>query len=247
MEAELPEFMLYPDFTSTTEVSLAYTVDKLKTILTDCCIMTTCSPTKVCSHTVVQGVVCSHTVVQVPLLAPNHIGDMTDVQVITALQQLGQSWCIPHELEVRLAALCNALAAAPNTMPAPPGTTPVPSVTSPEQMHQQLLDLVSTLQEQIQCQAQDTAALRTAMAKCETSWAHGQGRDHGRARQDEQDDEDIIIQDKAVHTRQRRAVDDLEPSVLPDKVAKGNGVASITAAFVQALNELLGTSSLGCG
>eukprot|EP00961_Rhodomonas_salina_P102448 1378194-Rhodomonas_salina.2 len=184
MEGEMPEFMLYPDFTSTTEVSRVYTVGKLKTILTDCGITTTGSPTKV----KLVKLVCLHALVQVSLLEPDHVDDMTDVQVITALQQLGQSGLIPRELEARRAALRDALAAARGALHLPPGTTPVPPATSSERMHQQLIELVGTLQAQIQRQAQETAALRTAMGKLESGWARGQDRADGRGRQDKQDD-----------------------------------------------------------
>eukprot|EP00961_Rhodomonas_salina_P053608 719031-Rhodomonas_salina.1 len=231
--------MTYPDFTSISEVSRAYTIDKLKTILADCCISTTGSQTK--AKLVEQ--VCSHAVVQVPLLIPDHVGDLTDVQVITALQQLGQSERVPRDLEARRTALHDALAAAASGE----DRNSTPQETSPERMHKQLLELVGTLQQQIQRQAQDTAALRTAMAKLESSWSRKQGRDDCRNHQDEQDDEEIIIEEADAHARRRRPADDQEPPARPGKVAKGDGVASIAAAFVQALDELLGTGCLGCG
>eukprot|EP00961_Rhodomonas_salina_P014978 201211-Rhodomonas_salina.1 len=71
-------------------------------------------------------------------------------------------------------------------------------------MHKQLLELVGALQQQTQRQAQDTAALRTAMAKLESRESSEQGRDDGRNRQDEQDEEEVIIEEADAHARRRR-------------------------------------------
>ena len=239
MEAELPEFMTYPDFTSISEVSRAYTIEKLKTILADCGLPTTGSPAK--AKLVEQ--VCSHAVVQIPLLGPDHVGDLSDVQVIAALQQLGQSERVPRDLEARRTALRDALAAADSSGE----RDSTPPETSPDRMHKQLLELVGALQQQIQRQAQDTAALRSAMTRLESRESRGQGRDDGRDRQDEQDEEEVIIEEPDAHARRRRPVDDPEPPARPGKVAKGDGVASIAAAFVQALDERLGTGGLSSG
>lgn len=46
MGSEQPEFMQYPNFTSTNYVIRAYTMEKLKVILADCCLTVSCSPTK---------------------------------------------------------------------------------------------------------------------------------------------------------------------------------------------------------
>eukprot|EP00961_Rhodomonas_salina_P151788 2043082-Rhodomonas_salina.1 len=84
-------------------------------------------------------------------------------------------------------------------------------------MHKQLLELVGALQQQIQRQAQDTAALRTAMTKLESRESCGQGRDDGRDRQDEQDEEEVIIEEADAPARRSRPVDDPEPPARPGK------------------------------
>eukprot|EP00961_Rhodomonas_salina_P226592 3063832-Rhodomonas_salina.1 len=203
---------LFPDFAKDCDVHRQYTVADLKVILSDVWLSLAGDKKALVAR------VCEHAAIQVALLDAAAIVDLTDLQVISALQLLKIP--IPWDIEERLETLLAAVTPDEET-PLPPPTPPARATPRTQQpdTHSQVADSMAAMLELMQSEMALKAKSVAELTATEPTTPP-----------------DVKEVNPPPETT------DVER---PPLAARSEGVTSIADAFVRALEELLGSSCHG--